>query len=66
MKLKNRIIEPSQWHDTYKLRKPNGDDEHLFEGQAQGGGKDDNVLTIPPLEKENIFINVLHEGDTTF
>jgi len=35
----------------------------LVEGQAQGGGEEDYVLSIPPLEEENVLIDMLHEGD---
>ena len=41
----------------------NGDDEHLVEGQVQGGVEDDDILVIPILEEENILIDVLCEGD---
>jgi len=43
----------------------NEDDEHLVEGQVQGGVEDDNVLAILTLEEKNVFIDVLHERDKT-
>jgi len=30
------------------------------------GGKEDNVFAIPPLENENILINVLYEEKNSF
>jgi len=43
----------------------NRDDEHLVEGQVQGGVEDDDVLAIPTLEEENVLVDVLNEGDIT-
>jgi len=43
----------------------NRDDEHLVDGQVQGGVEDDDVLTIPTLEEENVLVDVLYEGDIT-
>jgi len=43
----------------------NRDDEHLVEGQVQGGVEDDDVLAIPTLEEGNVLVDVLHEGDIT-
>jgi len=40
-----------------------GDDENLVEGQAQGGGEEDDVLVIPPIEEEDVLIDMLHERD---
>lgn len=41
----------------------NRNNEHLVEGQAQRNGQEDNVLAIPPLKEEDVFIDVLREGD---
>ena len=49
-------------NDTLNL---NRDDEHLVEGQVQGGVEDDDVFAISILEEENVLIDVLHEGDKT-
>lgn len=46
--------------DLNDVRNPNGD-EHQVQGQAQSGGKEDDVLPIPPLEEKNILIDVLHK-----
>lgn len=39
------------------------DDEHLVEGQAQIGEQEDDVLAVPPLQVEDVLIDVLGEGD---
>jgi len=49
--------------DLNDILNSNGDDEHLVEGQVQGGVEDDDILVIPILEEENILIDVLCEGD---
>ena len=36
-------------------------DEHLVEGQAQGGGEEDDILVIPHLEEEDVLVDVLRE-----
>jgi len=35
----------------------------LVEGQTQSGEQEDDLFAIPPLEEEDVLIDVLREGD---
>lgn len=50
----------------YKLTWVLNREMKIWLDQTYGDDEKDNILVIPPLEEENVLINVLDEGNFSF